>query len=83
MPKRIRDYGLTLALLGLFVFSLAGQFFFGFSAYNEELREKGLAPLAGRWEYATSGHFVSSVGENWESEFLQMGCFVLLTVFLI
>ena len=32
--------------------------------------------------YLSSGHFISAVFENWESEFLQMAAYVLLTVFL-
>ena len=34
-------------------------------------------------EYLTTGHFWEASTENWESEFLQMGAFVLLTIFLI
>ena len=33
-------------------------------------------------DYLRSGHFVSATFENWESEFLQMGMYVLLTVSL-
>jgi len=33
--------------------------------------------------YLSSGHFGSAVFENWESEFLQMAAFVVLTAFLI
>jgi hypothetical protein len=33
--------------------------------------------------YLRSGHFVEATFENWESEFLQMGAYVLLTAFLI
>jgi len=32
--------------------------------------------------YLGSGHFLSATFENWESEFLQMGMYVLLTVWL-
>ena len=35
------------------------------------------------WRYLTTGHFAEATFENWECEFLQMGAFVLLTVFLI
>jgi hypothetical protein len=34
------------------------------------------------WRYLTTRHFAEATFENWESEFLQMGAFVLLTVFL-
>ena len=33
--------------------------------------------------YLTEGHFVEATFENWESEFLQMFAFVLLTVYLV
>ncbi len=33
-------------------------------------------------EYLSSGHFISATFENWESEFLQMSMYVLLTVWL-
>ncbi len=33
-------------------------------------------------QYLGSGHFWQATGENWESEFLQMGAYVVLTTFL-
>jgi hypothetical protein len=45
------------------------------------LVEHGRAPLD-LWHYLATGHFVSATFENWESEFLQMGMYVLLTVSL-
>src|SRR3546814_516750 len=33
-------------------------------------------------QYATDPHFISTVFENWESEFLQMSAYVVLTAFL-
>jgi hypothetical protein len=51
----------------------------GYDVYNEELREHGDAVI-GFLTYLTSGHFLEATFENWESEFLQMGMFVLLTV---
>jgi len=33
-------------------------------------------------EYISSGHFIQSTFENWESEFLQMGMYVFFTIFL-
>jgi hypothetical protein len=33
-------------------------------------------------EYLSSGHFAEATAENWESEFLQMAFYVLLTTFL-
>ena len=33
-------------------------------------------------QYLSSGHFLEATFENWESEFLQMALFVILTTFL-
>jgi uncharacterized membrane protein YbaN (DUF454 family) len=76
-----RDNGLTLALLALFAASIVGHALAGWGAYNEEQRQHGEAAvaLAG---YLASGQFMSTVFENWESEFLQMAVFVVLTAYL-
>ena len=34
-------------------------------------------------EYLGEGHFIEATFENWESEFLQMGAYVLLTAYLM
>jgi hypothetical protein len=74
--------GLSLTFLALLVVSLVGQILTGQAEWNGELVEKyGQQPL-GLWEYLGSGHFISATFENWESEFLQMGMYVLFTVFL-
>lgn len=73
--------GLSLALLVFFVFTYAGQVLTGRAVYNRELLEYGQLPL-GLVAYLTSGHVVSATFENWESEFLQMGMYVLLSVWL-
>lgn len=76
-----KNNGLSLAALALMGAALLGQFVTGHAVYNDELQSLG-APLISMVEYMTSGHFVSATFENWESEFLQMGMFVLLTVSL-
>lgn len=81
MPKAIRDNGLTLALLLLFLVSLVGQSLTGHSKYNEDAEQHG-RPNVAYAEYVTSSAFVESVFENWESEFLQMALYVWLTSFL-
>ena len=81
MKKFIRNNSLSICFVLLFVFSLLGQIIFGFEEYNKELTEEGGAAvdMAG---YLVSGHFLQSTFENWESEFLQMALFVILTIFL-
>ena len=82
MRRFVRDNALSLVLGGAFlVFWVGGQSVAGMRAYNEEQRSHG-EPTADYWEYVTSAHFGEATFENWESEFLQMGAYVLLTVWL-
>ena len=81
MPGLLRHNGLTLAMFVLFALSLAGMTMAGIHNYNEDQQEHGQAAV-GYGAYLTSGAFVEAIFENWESEFLQMGLFVLLTVTL-
>jgi hypothetical protein len=69
---------LTIVFLILFVLSLVGQFFTGFVEYNDELKNDHY-PAITLAHYLLSGHFISATFENWESEFLQMALFVILT----
>ncbi|NUP10179.1 MAG: hypothetical protein HOW73_29365 [Polyangiaceae bacterium] len=74
-----RDNGLSIVLIGLFLIFVGGQLAMGFAAHNDERVEHGLAKLS-LSQYVVSGDFIEATFENWESEFLQMGLFVLLTV---
>jgi hypothetical protein len=76
-----RKNGLSVTLLSLFVIFWIGQFCFGFHAYNDELQSHRW-PAVSESEYLSSGHFWESTFENWESEFLQMALYVILTTFL-
>jgi hypothetical protein len=81
MRRVWRENSLSIVMFGFFIAFLAGQSIAGHRAYNQDQREHG-EPVAGYVEYLGSGHFVEAVFENWESEFLQMGSFVLFTIFL-
>lgn len=73
--------GLSLVLLALMLACWGAQSEAGRRVYNHERAEHQLAPLS--WgRYLRTGHFASATFENWESEFLQMGMYVLLTVWL-
>jgi hypothetical protein len=74
----LRANALSLVTLGLFLGTVCGQVAFGLAAHNQELSERGLAPLS-LGAYLASGHFMEALFENWESEFLQMGLFVWLS----
>jgi hypothetical protein len=71
--------GLGIVMLSAMLLFLGGQFYTGWQDHNEERTEKGQAELSAG-EYFTSGHFISATFENWESEFLQMAVYVLLTI---
>lgn len=73
--------GLSIVLLVMMFVFLAGQFYTGWKDKNEALTEHNLPQLSAS-EYFTNGHFISATFENWESEFLQMAIYVLLTVWL-
>lgn len=59
----------------------SAQFVTGWKDHNREREEHHRPPLSAG-KYVRSGHFVSATFENWESEFLQMAIYVLLTVWL-
>ena len=79
--KFLYNNGLSLVVLVLIILALLGQIVTGWNEYNDELKEMQLSPLS-LVAYLSSGHFIEATFENWESEFLQMGLYVLLTVWL-
>lgn len=81
MKRFFHDNGLSIVLFALFAIILAGQAVAGWKAHNKELEEHD-RPAWSFPYYLGSGAFGEAVFENWESEFLQMGMYVLLTAFL-
>lgn len=78
----VRDRGLTLVLMACFVVFLVLQMAAGFYQYNDTQRLDG-QPEVSISEYFATGHPWEATFENWESEFLQMAVFVLLTTVLV
>jgi hypothetical protein len=76
-----RRNGLSITLAVLFLVTLAGQTVAGHRHHNAEQRYHG-QPAIGYIEYLRSPAFLEATAENWESEFLQMAFYVVLTVFL-
>ena len=76
-----RDNNLSIVLAVLFAGSLAGHALTGWMAHNAEQRLHQGEELT-LTAFLTSSEFGETTFENWESEFLQMGFYVLLTVFL-
>ena len=82
MRRLLRENGLSIVWLGLFFVTLIfGQSFVGHREYNSDQKEHG-RPEVTYAEYVTSAHFVEATMENWESEFLQMFLFIVLTACL-
>jgi len=81
MRRFLRDNGLTLTMLALFLIFLASQSVTGYRVYNQDQTEHGEETVS-YGDYLTTGHFVEATFENWESEFFQMAAYVFMTVFL-
>ncbi len=81
MSRFFRCNGLTLVMLALFFAILVGQSVVGQRENNNDQQEHGLPTLT-YTEYLSSSHFLEATMENWESEFLQMFIFIVLTIFL-
>jgi hypothetical protein len=79
--KKLRDNGLTVTMLSLFVLFMLGQSIVGYYDLNED-RYTHQQPPIHYAAYLTSAHLWARIFENWESEFLQMAAYVILTVFL-
>jgi hypothetical protein len=76
------DYGLSITLVVLFLAAWSLQTWSGWVEYSAEQVAHGQTPLAfgddgyiWRWAQATF--------ENWQSEFLQVFVFIVLTTFLV
>ncbi|UOQ73718.1 DUF6766 family protein [Hymenobacter cellulosilyticus] len=76
-------YENSLLLVGftLVLITMVGQALTGWHEYNNDLEDLKLPALT-LGQYLTSGHFMEATFENWESEFLQMGVYVMLTIWL-
>jgi hypothetical protein len=83
MRRFVREHSLSIVTFVVFlVIWLGGQTWAGHRSFNEEQRAHG-DPTVSFSEYVTQAHFGEATFENWESEFLQMGVYVLLTAWLV
>jgi hypothetical protein len=85
MPNKKHSFfyrnGLTIVFMALFIVTLFAQAFTGWNTHNQELQEEHAAKIS-FGTYLKSGHFISATFENFESEFLQMALYVIMTVSL-
>ena len=82
MKRHLRDNGLSILFLVLFLATLAAQALVGHADFNHEQVAHQDAPVPlGR--YVTSSAFAVDLMENWQSEYLQFTLFILATVWLV
>lgn len=81
MKKFLRENSLSLVFSFLTVITLGSQIVIGWHEFNDKLSNYG-QPAITLPAYLSSVHCIEGVFKNWESEFLQMGLYVLLTVSL-
>ena len=82
MANLWKNYGLSITLAAAFLFSWGLQTWMGWTEFKAEQEEHGQqaepfgeSGYVWRWGQATF--------ENWQSEFLQLFTFVVLTTFLV
>ena len=81
MRRILRENGLSIVLLTLFLLCWIGQSVVGYREHNSEQRQHSQPELA-YGSYLRSAHFWEATAENWESEFIQMFGYVILTAIL-
>jgi hypothetical protein len=81
MRRILRENGLSLVLIALFLMFWLGQSIVGHRDHNNEQREHR-QPEVSYVSYLKSAHFWEATAENWESEFVQMFGYVILTAML-
>ncbi|UKT66147.1 DUF6766 family protein [Pedobacter mucosus] len=72
---------LSVFFISIFLLTLVAQALTGWKEHNSELEDFGASSIS-LGTYLQSGHFISATFENFESEFLQMSLYVLLTISL-
>jgi hypothetical protein len=77
----LKDNALTIVLIIVFALTFVGTAWSGWLTARQILEEHGAGTIS-LADYLRSGHFISAIFENWESEFLQMGAYVVLTAML-
>jgi hypothetical protein len=82
MRQLWRDYGLSITLIALFFVSWALQTWMGWVWFVSEQESHGQTAEA----FGPNGYFWNwgqATFENWQSEFLQVFVFIVLTTFLV
>src|SRR3954468_15532326 len=78
----VRDNGLSIFFLVIFLASLAGQAIAGHAAFNHDQLLHHCDPIS-LARYLTTSEFAADVAENWQSEYLQFTLYIFGTVWLL
>jgi hypothetical protein len=78
----LRDNGLALFFLVIFLASLLGQAIAGHADFNEGQIAHNSDPVS-FWRYVTSSSFSVDMLENWQSEYLQFTLYLMATIWLV
>jgi hypothetical protein len=82
LKRFLRDNGLSLFFLALFLAAAFAQSIAGRAAYNDRQLEHGGQTVS--WgRYVTSSDYGQALLENWQSEFLQFMLFIVATIWLV
>jgi len=80
--RTLRDHGLSLFFLVIFLAALLGQAIAGSAEFNNEAIEHG-SETKSFWSYVVSPDFGQAVMENWQSEYLQFTLFIFATIWFV
>jgi hypothetical protein len=80
--RTLRDNGLSLFFLTIFLLALVGQSIAGHADYNNDQIAHSQETIS-YWRYIVSSSFGQAVMENWQSEYLQFFLFIFATVWLV
>jgi heme exporter protein D len=75
------EHSLSLALFGLFAFSLVLHALGGHAELNQQQVEHGASPVS-LWSFVTGSRFWFQSMQNWQSEFLAVAALTVLGIFL-
>jgi hypothetical protein len=86
--RTLRNHGLSLFFLTIFIAALVGQAIAGHAEYNnEEITHARLLDEQPEtltfWRYIGTSDFGHAVMENWQSEYLQFTLFIFATVWFV
>jgi hypothetical protein len=82
VKRALRNNGLSLFFLAIFLAALVGQAIAGSAEFNNEAIAHG-SETKSLLSYVVSADFGQAVMENWQSEYLQFTLFIIATVWFV